>query len=863
MIEFETQKRSDEEIFRELNPLVREWFQKKFVAFSEPQKYAVLNIHRKQNTLVSAPTGSGKTFAAFISILSELISLSENNELEEKVYCIYVSPLRALNNDIQRNLKEPLEEIAKEAEKQGKKIGIRIAVRTGDTTTSEKAQMLRKPPHILITTPETIAILLNAPKFREKLFSANWLIIDELHALCPNKRGVHLSLSMERLQKKAAQIVRIGLSATVSPLEKIAEYLVGMENEKPRNCKIINVQFLKKLDLKVISPLPSLTETTQLEIHEKLYSLIHDLVQSHKTTLIFTNTRSATERVVHNLKESFPINYLEGNIGAHHSSLSREHRLRIEEKLKKGELKVVVSSTSLELGIDIGYIDLVLLIGSPKSVARALQRVGRSGHRLHDTIKGRIIILDRDDLVECSVLLKNAIEGNIDKIDIPENSLDVLSQQLMGIALEEKTNIDDAFKLIKQSYCYRNLPKSLFLEIIDYLAGKYSELEHRHVYAKIWLDEKEKTIGKRGKTGRIIYMTNIGTIPDEAKAKVKIGNELIGTIDEGFLERLKKGDVFVLGGQTYEFKYCSGMTCQVKAAYKKPPTVPSWASEMLPLSYDLSLEIQRFRGLMEEKFKAKKTKKEILEFINAYLYVDKNSANAIHEYFEEQFLYSEIPHNKKLIIEQIKEGEKTHYLFHSLFGRRANDSLSLGIGFLISKSIHKDIEITINDNGFMLSANETIPMEKTLNLLQAKEFPKILALAIQNTEMFNRRFRHCATRALMILRNYKGHCKSVGVQQMSSRLLLRAVQRLDPDFCIIKETRREIAEDAMDIKNALKVIEAIEKKELKTKILQSKYPSPFAVNLYTQGYSDVLKMEDKLEFLKRIHQKIMEEIKKK
>ncbi|MFH1545483.1 MAG: ATP-dependent helicase [archaeon] len=860
MIEFQEKKYSDKEIYSQLNPLLGEWFREKFGEFTEPQRYAILNIHREENTLISAVTGSGKTLSAFTAILNELITLSEYNQLEDRVYCVYISPLKALNNDIRRNLLEPLKEITEKAKKKSKKINVRVGVRTGDTTQSERAAMMRKPPHILITTPESLAIILNAPKFRLLLSKVKWCIVDEIHALANNKRGVHLSLSMERLQKLSPKLTRIGLSATIAPIKEVAEFLVGLEKGKERPCKIVDVKLEKKLNLKVISPLPNLIDVSQEQLHESLYNLLDKLIQEHRTTLVFTNTRSATERVVHNLKEKFPKNYA-ANIGAHHSSLSRESRLNTEERLKKGELKVIVSSTSLELGIDIGFIDLVVLLGSPKSVARALQRIGRSGHRLHDEIKGRIIVLDRDDLIECAVLMKDALEHKIDRIQIPKNCLDVLAQQIFGIAIEERQDIEEVLELVKQSYCYKDLKRSSFYEVISYLSGEYSSLEVRHVYGKIWYDSETKMIGKKGKLARIIYMTNIGTIPDEARITVKLKELKIGTIDEGFLERLKKGDVFVLGGQSYEFRYASGMTAQVVSAYKRPPTVPSWFSEMLPLTFDLALEIQKFRYLMEEKFKAKKSKKEIIEFIHPYLYVEENASNAIYEYFKEQFLYAEIPHTKKLLIEVYREASLNHVVFHSLYGRRVNDALSRAYGYALSKLIHKDVEISMNDNGFVLTANTKMPVERMLSLVKSNELRKLLELAIERTEVLNRRFRHCAVRSLMILRSYKGHKKTAGRQQMASRLLLNAVKRISNDFPVLREARREVLEDLMDISNAEKVIEGIEKKLIKTKIIQTEIPSPFAFNLIIQGYADIMRIEDKLQFVKRMHEEIMKRIK--
>ena len=864
-IQFQKDAHTDAEIFQRMNPLLSGWFKGKFGRFTEPQRYAVLNIHNRINTLISAETGTGKTLAAFTSVLNELISLSEGGQLEDKVYCIYVSPLRALNNDIEKNLKEPLSEIGEIAAKKGKKIGIRIGVRTGDTTTAERSKMLRSPPHILITTPESLAILLNAPKFRENMRGVEWVVIDEIHSLAENKRGVHLSLTLERLQRISPGLCRIGLSATVAPLEDVASFLVGMENEKEtRHCRIVDVSFLKKMDLKVISPLPSFIDITQKQIQDALYTQIDQLIQNHKTTLIFTNTRSATERVVHHLKDKFPKNYSEVNIGAHHSSLSREHRLRIENRLKKGELKAVVCSTSLELGIDIGYIDLVVLLGSPKSVARAIQRMGRSGHQLHEKVLGRIIVLDRDDLVECAVLLKSALEKKIDRIQIPKNCLDVMAQHIYGVAIEEVMHSDDVYKLIKRSYCYAGLKRTDFDDVVDYLAGKYVSLETRHVYAKIWIDEETKRIGKRGKMARITYMTNIGTIPDEAKIKVKLGEYVIGTIDEGFLQRLKKGDVFVLGGQSYRFKYTRGMTASVEAAHKQPPTVPSWFSEMLPLSFDLAVEIGKFRLLMDEKLAAGRTRKEILGFLDTYLHVEENAAEAIYEYFLEQYSYAELPHAKKILIEQFYDDMgKNTVVFHSLFGRRTNDALSVAYAFAVSRLMHKDVELGMNDNGFVLGSYSKMPIETAIKAVKSEELDKVLAMAIDGTEILSRRFRHCATRSLMILRSYKGRTKSAGRQQMSSRLLLSAVKRISNNFPILKEARREVLEDAMDIRHAIQVVKAMEIGEIKVQKIQTELPSPFAFSIAFEGRLDLMKGEEKLEFLKRMHLKIKEKIMQK
>ena len=895
MIEFMSKPYKDEEIIRSMHPLVKEWFLKKFKTFAPPQKYSILNVHSRINTLISSPTGSGKTLSAFLAIINELIGLSEHKILEDKVYCIYISPLKALANDIHRNLIEPLTEIEDLA---GNKLGIRVGVRTGDTTSSKKQSMLLKPPHILITTPESLAIMLSSIKFKEKLKDAQWCIVDEIHALASSKRGAHLSLSLERLQSQT-NFTRIGLSATVAPLEEVAKFLVGFDVEtgKPRDCKIVDVNFAKQLDLKVLSPVKNLITATYEDISTETYKLIDQLVQSHKTTLIFTNTRSATERVVHHLKERFPKHYMKledvkeeaatkeiaelkeeastgtddgeiggykSLIGAHHGSLSKEHRLNVEEMLKKGELRVVVSSTSLELGIDIGYIDLVILLGSPKSVARALQRIGRSGHKLHDTAMGRIIVMDRDDLVECSVLLKAALERKIDKIDMPRNCLDVLAQQILGIALEEQKPIDDVLKIIRGSYNFHELTKASFLDIVSYLAGEYASLEDRYVYAKIWYDKETGMMGKKGKMTRVIYMTNIGTIPDETNVKVKVNNSLIGYIAEPFLERLRRGDIFVLGGNTYEFLHTKGMTAYVRATTNRPPTVPSWYSEMLPLSYDLALEIQKFRRLMEEHLRYDTKKEDVVDFIHSYLYVDEYSANSIYEYFNEQFLFAEIPHDKKIVIEHYSDtrGDKK-IIFHTLFGRRVNDVLSRAFAFVVSKINKKDVELGVSDNGFYISTNKSVQIAGTFARIKSKDLRRLMSFALDKTEVLNRRFRHCAARALMILRAYKGHTKSVGKQQSSSRILLSAVKKISNDFPILEEARREVLEDLMDIRHAEEVLELVEKGDIRVIEVFTEIPTPFAFNLVAMGYADIMKMEDRLAFLKRMHNMVLAKIEMK
>jgi ATP-dependent helicase Lhr and Lhr-like helicase len=853
MIEYKNEPNTEKQVKKILTPLVEKWFFSRFKEFSLPQLYGVLEIHARQNVLVSAPTGATKTLTAFMAVLNELVDSAIKGILEDKVYCVYISPLKALNNDIGKNLLEPLKEME---EIHGKELGIRVAVRTGDTTQAERSKMLKNVPHILITTPESLGILLCAPKFREHLKDVQWFIADEVHALAENKRGVHLSLSMERLSYLSSHMARVGLSATVAPLEEIAKYLFGTN----RDGKIIDVQFIKEMDLKVLSPVPDLINVSHEHLHKKLYEMVNKLVQQHKTTLIFTNTRAATERVVDYLKNKFPKNYNLENIGAHHGSLSAEHRKQLEQDLREGKKKVVVCSTSLELGIDIGFIDLVICLGSPKSVARALQRIGRSGHQLHSTTKGRIIVLDRDDLVECAVLLKAAIEKKIDRIHIPRHALDVLAQHLLGMAIEQVWEEDELFKTVKESYCYSNLSRVDFNELLSYLAGEFVSLEDRHVYAKIWRNKGK--VGKRGRMTRVIYSMNIGTIPDRTAVKVKVGTMIVGTLDEGFLERLKPRDVFVLGGNTYEFRYAKGMAAFVTAAVNRPPTIPSWVSEMLPLSFDLAMEIQKFRRLMGGYFIAGKKKKEILEFIEKYLYIDGKTSVALYNYFNEQYKYmGMLPHDKKILVEHYADEEgRKKIVFHTLFGRRVNDVLSRMIAFALAKEGHKNVELGMNDNGFYLGLARKGQIKKALELVKKSDARAVMEQAIEGSEVLRRRFRHVAERALMILRNYMGRKKRVGMKQVSSMILMSALKRISPNFSLLKEARREVLEDQMDIINAESVLEGIKTGRVDVVEMETNVPSPFAFKVVLQGVMDVIKLEDKMQFLQRMHQLVLVKI---
>ncbi|MEM2940731.1 MAG: ATP-dependent helicase [Thermoproteota archaeon] len=867
---FYTVKSSLEDVVKILHPIVSEWFRTQFKGLTPPQAYGIMPIRSGENTLISAPTGSGKTLACFLTILDDLIKMGFEDRLEDRVYCVYVSPLRSLNNDIRKNLSQPLDELRKLAESKGIPLPeIRIHVRTGDTKTSEKGRMLKKPPHILITTPESLSIILVAPKFRSFLKGVRWVVVDEIHELCSSKRGAHLSLSLERLRSFSGQsFQRIGLSATIHPLEKVAAYLAGYEDSSPRPCTIVDVHASKKFDLKVVSPHQDLVHTSAEELSRRMYRLINSIIRRNRTTLIFTNTRSSTERVVYHLKKLRPKSVLsEDEYAAHHSSLSREVRLAVEDSLKNGRLKAVVTSTSLELGIDIGFIDCVVQIGSPKSVTRAIQRVGRSGHSLEAASKGVFIPMERDDLLEVLVMSKAAETGRLDNAYIPENPLDVLAQHIVGMSVEKRWSIDEAYRLVKNSYNFRSIDRETFKGVLRYLSGYYRHLEGYKVYGKIWLDEAEGVFGRRGNLARVIYMTNTGTIPDMAMVKVFTrDNRPVGNIEEEFFERLSPGDIFLLGGKPYKCVKSRLMKLIVEPAEGEKPTVPQWFSEMLPLSYDLANMIDEFRvrELQKILFDRKDDRvKHYMEFFK----IDRKTAVALYDYLRVTAEYFNnigvLPYIRRgtLIIENyLDDSGRQVVIFHSLVGRRVNDVLSRAYAVAASNLLGSvSIQISVSDNGFLLilPPKYRVDPEKVIKSVNSSNLYELALSSIEKTDMLKHRFRHVAVRSFMILRNYKGHEVMISKLQLNSEHILKAIKDLK-DFPVMRETYREILEDAMDVKNALRFISEVENGVRFPLVCKpNRVASPISHSLLVSSFTDVVLMEDKRTLLERLHKEVL------
>jgi len=832
-----------------LDPIISKWFNAKYDGLTEPQMRAIPIIHSGKNVLVSSPTGTGKTLTGFLSIINELFKLGNEGKLDDRIYCIYISPLKALANDINKNLNEPLREIYDLSEREEEKIPkIRVSVRSGDTPQSERQRMLRLPPHILITTPESFGLILSSPKFKEKIHDVKWVIVDEIHEISSTKRGALLSLNLERLQSVAGNFIRIGLSATQAPLDVIASYLCGYDGETARPCEIVDVDTKKFLDLRTITPVADLTKSNYEVANDRMYEILGDLIESHKTTLVFTNTRSGTEHVAMRLKARG----IE-SIEAHHASLGKESRLNVENKLKNGELKCVITSTSLELGIDIGYIDLVVQIGSPKSVSKGLQRIGRSGHGINDMSVGRFLVFDLDDLMECAVLTKAAYDREIDKVVIPSNPLDILSQAIVGMSVERVWNVEEAFHLIRNSHCFHTLSHEDYIDTLQYLSGR---IENNIIYSKIWYDEQEGTFGKK-KSSRMIYFMNIGTIPEESDYQVMDQNgRHLGQLSDKFVERLRQGDIFVLGAKTYMFLRTHRNRVDVKDATGLRPTVPSWTGEMLPRSYDLGVLIGKFR---EEAARRIEKGEDIREWLREEYHIDDNSANSLVSYIKAQMNFG-IPTSEKLLVEGYRDNSGLYNLiFHVPLGRRVNDALSRVYAQAISNSMEVNTRVTVTDNGFVLASEKEMPISKVLSMITHDNFMDYARRSIANSEIFKQRFRHCAARSLMVLRKYKGYDISVARQQLRSDRLLRTLEEIR-GFPVVKETYREVMEDMMDVPRAIDYVRNVVEKKSYIIRKYSTETSPFSYGMILAGISDMVLMEDRSKLLRELQTKILDKV---
>ena len=824
---------------------VRAWFERRFAEPTEPQRQGWPEIAGGADTLISAPTGSGKTLAAFLVVIDRLVRRAMAGELEDRLEAVYVSPLRALSHDIHKNLEQPLREIREEAARQGHDLPeIRAAVRTGDTPQSQRAAMLRRPPHILVTTPESLFLLLTAEKSRALLRTTRTLIVDEIHALARDKRGSHLALSLARLDALCElRPARIGLSATQRPIELLARFLVGADRSRADgspDCGIVDLGHQRDLDLAV--EVPRDDDLGAVATHEQwddLLGLVSEHVLAHRTTLIFTNTRRLAERLAHRLGEKLGGEH----VTAHHGSLSKERRLSVEARLRGGELRALVATASLELGIDIGSVDLVCQIGSPRGIATFLQRVGRSGHALGLVPKGRLLPTTRDELCECAALVRAVRERRLDAIALPHAPLDILAQQIVAACAAEEWDEDALYELVRRAPGYEQLERGDYDDVLEMLARGIETPRGRRA-AYLHRDRVQRRLrGRRG--ARIAALTSGGAIPDSGDYRVVLDPEetLVGTVNEDWAIESMAGDVFLLGTHSWRIRRVESGVVRVVDAQGAPPTIPFWLGEAPARTRELSEEVSRLRGDVASALAdSPQTACALLE---SECGLGPDGARQLAEYLQAQLrAHGRLPTCEEIIAERFfDEAGGMQLVVHSPWGARINRGLGLALRKRFCGSFNMELQAAATDDAVVLSLGspQTFPLESLPRFLSSKTVADVLTQAMLGSPLFAARWRWTANRSLAVLRTRSGKRVPFPLQRMQADDLLAAVfpdlaacqenvsYPLElPDHPLVRQTMHDCLHEAADVDGLVELLRRIEAGEVRFHVLDTVEPSPFA-----------------------------------
>ncbi|HEV2828473.1 MAG TPA: DEAD/DEAH box helicase [Pyrinomonadaceae bacterium] len=878
------------------HPAVARWFAKSFPEATPPQEQAWPAIKEHRNTLIAAPTGSGKTLAAFLAAIDDLVRLGVDGNLDDTTHVVYVSPLKALSNDIQRNLQIPLAGIQEELRESGlPEVNIRTFVRTGDTPAGERSAMTKRPPHIVVTTPESLYILLTSDGGRRMLQTTRTIILDEIHAVVGDKRGSHLALSMERLEELVHQhrvneadqesesgrlssvsrrLVRIGLSATQRPIEEVARFLVGTANlnaDGSPNCTIIDSGHARRLDLGIELPESPLQAVMSGEVWEEVYDRLAQLIRQHHTTLVFVNTRRLAERVSRHLGERLG----DENIAAHHGSLAREQRLAAEQRLKAGELSALVATASLELGIDIGDVNLVCQLGSTRSIASFLQRVGRSNHTVAGFPKGRIFPLSRDELVECAAIVDSVRRGELDRLELPELPLDILAQQIVAASAAEEWTEDALFQMVRRAYPYRNLTREQFDSVIRMLAEGFSTKRGRRS-AYLHHDAVNQRIRGR-RNARISAITSGGAIPDTADYAVVLepSELVIGSVNEDFAIESLQGDIFQLGNTSWRVLRVEQGKVRVEDAAGQPPSIPFWLGEAPARTHELSVSVSRLREEVADRIEvstpcgsggvaedppaitggtdltsnddnghAKMTSAEddrgLAPSINLepainYLVDDVGISRAAAEQIVEylagaKMVLGVMPSQENLVLERFFDDSGSMQLVvHSPFGSRLNRAWGLALRKRFCRKFNFELQAAATEDAVVLSLGPThsFPLDEVFHYLNSKTVRQLLCQALLDAPMWNIRWRWNVTRSLAVLRRRGGRKIPAQLQRMDAEDLLTAIfpdqlacqenlgggEREIPIHPLVDQTVKDCLEEAMDIDSLERLLTAIERNE--------------------------------------------------
>ena len=848
------------------HPLVREWFERRLAEPTEAQAQGWPAILAGKPTLISAPTGSGKTLAAFLACIDRLVRKAVSGQLLDRTEVLYISPLKALGNDIQKNLEAPLGEILQLAGERGVLMPpIRTAVRTGDTLAHERRAMLARPPHILVTTPESLYILLTAAKSREILKDVETVIVDEIHAVADDKRGAHLALSIERLEALVTQSgrkapVRIGLSATQKPLDLIARFLVGTGRPEPA---CVNIGHVRPLELAVEVPSSPLGAVASNEMWEEVYDRLAELAREHRSTLVFVNTRRLSERVAHHLRQRLG----EEAVEAHHGSLARRLRLAAEKKLKSGEARMLVATASLELGIDIGTVDLVCQLGSPRSIAVALQRFGRSGHARGAVSKGRLFAFTRDELVECAALARSIRSGELDAIRIPHCPLDVLAQQVVAACAAEEWREDELFRLVRRAFPHRDLSRAEF----DELAGMLSEgISARRGRYGVWIYRDRINGRLRGRRGaRLAAIMNGGAIPETALYSVVAEPQgtPVGTVDEDFAVESLAGDIMLLGSTSWRIRRVESARGRllVEDAHGAAPNVPFWRGEAPARTDELSRQVSDLREKVDALTAGATDIPKAVAWLKQECALNDSSAEQLAEYIVEgSKVLGAVPSEKTVVAERFfDEGGGMQLVIHAPFGGRINRAWGLALRKRFCRSFNFELQAAATENGLNISLGEqhSFPLAEVFHFLTPETVKPVLEQAALASPIFATRWRWDATRALALLRFRGGNKIPLPVQRILSDDLLASVfpdvvacqENIQGDIQIpahplIREVMKDVLTEAMDLEGLERVLRALGSGEIRALAVDTPAPSAFSheiLNANPYAYLDDAPLEER------------------
>ena len=840
----------------QFHPAVGRWFEQTFGSPTEPQVRGWPEIQSGRHVLISAPTGSGKTLAAFLASLDALFREGAGTGLPDETQIVYVSPLKALSNDIRKNLQEPLAGIrALLHESEGREIDVRAEVRTGDTSAAQRQALIKRPPHILVTTPESLYLLLTSESGRQMLSKVRTLIVDEIHAVVDDRRGAHLALSIQRLAALTKnRLQRIGLSATQKPIEEVARFLVGSRavgaGGNP-DCVIIDIGHRWDLDLAIEIPKSPLEAVMANEVWEEVYHRLAELIQAHRTTLVFVNTRRMAERVTHHLSELLGADA----VTSHHGSLSAKLRLEAEDRLKRGELKALVATASLELGIDIGSVDLVCQLGSTRSITTLLQRVGRAEHKRGGLPKGRIFPLSRDELVECVALLRSARRGELDRLLIPEKPLDVLAQQIVAAASTEDWEESQLFELARSAWPYRNLKREEFDGVVRMLAEGFSTKRGRRAALIHYDAVNHRLRGRRG--ARLVALTSGGAIPDNADYRVILepSETFVGTVNEDFAVESLAGDVFQLGNSSWRILRVNSGVVRVEDAKGQPPGIPFWLGEAPARTSELSNAVSDLRMEFEQILVGSPRcgdgtvpAEDVAESLAEEMGLQREAAEQVAEYFTDTYRsLGALPSQKTLIMERFfDESGGMQLVLHSPFGNRINRAWGLALRKRFCRSFNFELQAAATDDSIVISlgTQHSFPLEEVFRYLNSRTVRDLLVQALLDAPMFTIRWRWNATRSLAVPRFRGGAKIAAPLQRMESENLLAAVfpyqlaclehivgDREIPDHPLVKQTIDDCLTEAMDIDGLEDVLRKIEGSEIRCMARDLPEPSPLAAEI--------------------------------